>query len=219
VAREAGLSAQAEDTRVKLGYVLQHNQTDWEFLRQRARDLGFEVLVDDKTLIFQPHKNDGGETITLTRETRGLLEFRPRLSTIGLVGEVIVQGWNPNDKKAITGRASAGDAGTTMGGSRSGLKVADEAFGAATGTIVDRPVLSQAEADQIARGRLREMALAYITGEGMTVGRTDLKAGTVVRFDGFGERFSGLYYLTSVCHSYRPGPGYRTAFTVRRNAT
>jgi hypothetical protein len=34
-----------------------------------------------------------------------------------------------------------------------------------------------------------------------------------------GARFSGTYYLTSVEHAFRPGQGYRTHFSARRNAT
>jgi uncharacterized protein len=215
VAQEAGLSVRAEDTEVLLEYVLQHNQTDWELLQLRARDLGFEVLIDDKTLIFQRHKEkeNGPRVLTLLREAQDLLELRLRLSTVGLVGKVVVQGWNPKDKEAITGTASA--RGQALMGSRGGLAEADKAFGA----IVDRPVSSQAEADRIALGRLREMALAHVTGEGVAIGRADLQAGMVVRIDGFGKRFSGLYSVASVRHTYVPGPGYRTAFTVRRNAT
>jgi|GEM_PF-187012 len=219
VAKDAKLEAKVKDTQEKLPYVLQCNQTDWEFLHQRARDLGFEVLVDDKTLLFQPHQNDGPEVITLTREDQDLLEFRPRLSTIGLAGEVVVQGWSSKDKEAITGKTPAGTAGTPMGGSRSGLATAVNAFEAAVATLVDRPVFSQTEADQIAQARSREMALSYVTGDGLALGRADLKAGTVIKIDGFGKQFSGLYYLSSVCHTYSPGHGYRTAFTVRRNAT
>jgi Bacteriophage probable baseplate hub protein len=218
VAQEAGLTAETEDTQVTLDYVLQHNQTDWEFLEGRARRLGFEVVVEGKSLKFRPHQNDGSAALTLSRDA-DLIEFRPRLSTIGLVGEVVVQGWSPKDKEAISGKASAGDEGTVMGGSKGGPKAADDAFDAAVGTLADRPVFSQAEAQQIARGRLREMALAYVTGEGVAVGRTDLKAGTVIKIEGCGKRFSGLYYLASTRHVYTPQRGYRTELGVRRNAT
>ncbi len=218
VARDAGLSAKVEDTAVMLEYVLQHNQTDWEFLQQRAQSLGYEVLIDNQTLLFRSHKNDGAEVLTLTRETHGL-EFRPRLSAVGLVGEVIVQGWSPKERAAITGKASAGDEKNLMGGRNGGLKTADTAFGKAVGALVDRPVFSRAEAEQIALSRLKEMALAYVAGEGVMAGRSDLKAGTVIKIEGFGTRFSGRYYLTSVCHTLVPKHGYRTAFTVRRNAT
>jgi phage protein D len=217
IAQEAGLTPEAEDTQVTLEYVLQHNQTDLEFLQARARRIGYEVWVEGKTLKFRPRPSDESEVLTLDRQ-EDLLEFFPRLSTVGLAGEVEVRGWSPKDKEAVLGTAAAADAGSAMGGQTGGLDVAAKAFDAAVAVSVDRPV-SQGEADQIARGRLREMALSYVTGEGVAVGRSDLKAGTVVKIEGCGQRFSGLYYLTSVRHSYTPKRGYRTAFTVRRNAT
>jgi phage protein D len=79
-------------------------------------------------------------------------------------------------------------------------------------------VVSQQEADEIAQGRLNDIGLDYITGEGRSVGRTDLRAGTVVRIAGLGQRFSGLYYLTATTHIYAPAQGYYTTFAVRRPA-
>lgn len=217
VAEEAGLTAEAEDTKVTLEYVLQHNQTDLEFLEARARRIGYEVWVEGKILKFRPRPSDEAEILTLHLE-EDLLEFSPRLSTVGLAGEVEVRGWSPKDKEAVLGKAAAADAGSTMGGKTGGLDVAAGAFDAAVAVSVDEPV-SQGEADQIAAGRIREMALSYVTGEGVAAGRADLKAGTVVKIDGCGQRFSGLYYLASVNHVYSPKRGYRTAFTVRRSAT
>ena len=63
------------------------------------------------------------------------------------------------------------------------------------------------------------MALAYISGEGLCIGRTDLRAGKVIKIEGLGRRFSGLYYVTATRHTYTPAAGYRTAITVKRNAT
>jgi phage protein D len=218
IAQAAGLTPQATDTGAVLDYLLQHNQTDLEFLEERARRLGYEVAIDGKTLYFRPHGNDGSAALTLARDL-DLLEFQPRLTTLGQVGKVTVQGWSVKDKEAITGQAAAGDLGTTMGGSDSGPQAADQAFGAAAAAVVGRPVFSQDEADAMALGQLERTALSYVTGEGMVIGRPDLVAGTVIEITGFGRRFSGLYYVISARHSYTPARGYRTAFAVRRNAT
>ena len=218
IAQEAGLTAEAEDTKITLEYVLQHNQTDFELLEARARRIGYEVRVEGKTLKFRPRPSDESEVLTLHLE-EDLLEFCPRLSTVGLAGSVEVRGWSPKDKEALLGTAAAADAGSTMGGKAGGLDVAAKAFEDAVAASVDNPVLDQGEADQVAAGRIREMALSYVTGEGVAAGRADLKAGTVVKIEGCGQRFSGLYYLASVCHTYTPKRGYRTAFTVRRSAT
>jgi len=218
IAQAAGLTPQATDTGTVLDYLLQHNQTDLEFLCERARRLGYEVAIDDKTLFFRPHGNAAAEALTLARAT-DLLEFHPCLTTLKQVGKVTVQGWSVKDKEAITGQAAAGDEGTTMGGADAGSKAADKAFGSSVAAVVDRPVGSQAEADKIALGQLQETALSYVSGDGVMIGRADLVAGAVVKIEGFGRRFSGLYYVTSARHSYLPSRGYRTAFFVRRNAT
>jgi uncharacterized protein len=218
VAREAGLDPDPKDTKITLEYVLQANQTDFEFLKERARRIGYEVWVEGKTLEFRPRPIEESEALTLSL-AEDLLEFFPRVSTVGLVGEVEVRGWSPKDKKALLGKAAAADAGPLMDGKTGGLDVAVEAFKAGVAASVDRLVHSQGEADQIAAGRIREMALSYVTGEGVAAGRTDLKAGTVAKIEGCGQRFSGLYYLASVRHTYTPRRGYRTGFTVRRSAT
>ncbi len=218
VAREAGLTGKADDTKTAHDYVLQHNQTDLEFLLDRAARIGHEVVVEDKTLFFRKHKNTGSEAVVLTRE-RDLVRFEPRLTSMPQVAEVAVQGWDPKAKKGIVGRAKVGDEVTTMGGKKSGAKVTKSAFKAPAAVAVDRPVVTQAEADQIAKGSFNDMALAYVSGDGECVGRTDLRAGTLVKVEGLGRRFSGLYYVSSTRHRYSPRRGYQTEFSVRRNAT
>jgi phage protein D len=218
IANALGLTPDTTDTAVTLDYVLQHNQTDMEFLQERAARIGYEVVVEDKTLVFRPRQNTGSEALTLARDA-DLLEFYPCLSTLNQVGQMKVRGWNIKDKKAIVGQADAGDESTTMGGETSGPVAVEDAFGPSSAISIDHPVFTQAEADQIAAGRLNEMALAYISGEGMSIGRTDLRAGTIIQIEGIGNRLSGRYYIVAAVHSYRPNRGYRTAFTVRRNAT
>jgi phage protein D len=217
LASDAGLLPQTEDTGVTLDYVLQHNQTDFEFLLQRAGRIGYEMSASGTTLYFCHRRNNLGEVLTLDREM-DLLEFHPRLTTMNQTSEYALRGWDVKNKTGLKSMAAAGSENTKMGGSITGPTVAQRAFGTATVTSVDRPVGSQAEADQIAKGRFNEMALGFISGSGVTVGNNKLRAGTVVKLQGLGKRFSGQYYVTATNHCYTPARGYRTAFTVRRNA-
>src|SRR5262249_47181180 len=57
IASNLGLTAEAEDTTQVLDYVLQHNQTDAEFLRSRARRIGYEVFVQQTKLVYRPRKH------------------------------------------------------------------------------------------------------------------------------------------------------------------
>ncbi|SAL28044.1 phage late control D family protein [Caballeronia humi] len=218
LAASAGLKPQADDTRVTLPYLLQHNQTDLEFLLARARRIDYEVVVDDRMLIFRPRKIDGDAVLTLRREIE-LLDFRPRMTTMGQVEELLVKGWNPKDKKEIVGRASASDVTSLMAGKASGASSVSHLFGKSGSASVVSAVQSQDDADAVAKQRFGEMALGYIRGDGQCIGDPKLRAGIVVKIEGIGERFSGHYYVTSTEQRFSPKKGYRTRFAARRNAT
>jgi len=217
IAGDWSLRPDVDDTRVVLDYVLQHNQTDFVFLHERAQRIGYEMVVTDRTLRFRPRQNSGSAALTLNREVE-LLDFSVRLSTIGQVEEVFVQGWNPKNKEAFSARSGTGDE-RPMAGSASGPVTVQRAFSGTGGTTVNTPVQSQSEADQMATSWFEEKALYYVVGHGVCIGRPDLRAGLLVEIEGLGRRFSGPYYVTSTEHRLRPNTGYRTAFTVRRNAT
>jgi phage protein D len=217
VVSAANLSAQVVDSKIKLDYVLQRNQSDLDFLQERARRIGYELAVSDKNVLFRPFQNDTRAVLTLDR-TGTLLEFYPRMTSPSLVSEVAVQGWDPKQKKAIIGKAAAGSETGPMGAT-SGPSAVKAAFGVSSATTVDQPVFSKAEADAIAKGQLNAIALDYIEGEGVCIGDTRLRAGVVIKLAGLGSRFSGSYYVVAAIHSYLAQRGYRTTFTVRRNAS
>lgn len=217
IARARGLTAKVKNSEVKHEYVLQHNQTDWDFLKSRAERIGYEVTIENKDLYFQPCQNDGQKVLTLKLK-ESLIEFLPRLSSMGQVQEVEVRGWLPDDKKEVTGKAASGKEGDKMGGKTTGPK-AVQTFGKSLGAIVSQPVATKAEADQIALGQFKDMAITYITAEGSCPGIPSLRVAKVIEITEVGKRFSGLYYVTSTEHIYLPKRGYKTSFTARRNAS
>ncbi len=193
IARELKLLVDVEDTQITHEYVLQSNQSDIDFLLERARRIRYEVIVKDKTLFFRKAANNKSKVISIEFGLT-LRSFYPRLSTIRQVSEVIVQGWNHKTKEAIVGRAQQGDEVTKMNGT------------------------SQGEANQIAKGLFNNMTVEFITGEGLAIGNPDIRAGQVIELLKVGQRFSGPYYVTSSTHVH-DGNGYATRFTVARNAT
>jgi phage protein D len=225
IAQKRGLTAKVTDSQVKLEYVLQQNQTDWEFLKTRGDRIGYEVVMEGKNLYFRPHQNDQSKVLTLTYG-ENLLEFFPRLSSLAQVEQVEVRGWIPKDKKTVISQAGVGKESSKMGGKKTGSQIVktfrkstETIVIKSTNTIVDQPVSSKAEADQIALGKFQDLGIAYITAEGSCEGIADLRAGKVVKIAGVGKRFSGLYYVNTTEHIYSPEQGYQTSFTARRNAT
>lgn len=218
LAHAAGLRAQVTDTGVTLAYVLQHNQTDDEFLQERAQRIGYEFFVRDRTLYFQPHQNSKPAAMTLSLMD-DVLAFHPRLTTLGQIGEVAVRGWDVQQKQVVSSKASAGQETPMMGGRMSGPRAAKKAFGQASTAHVTAAMLDSAGARAIAQGQFNQMALHYIEGDGECRGRADLHAGSVIKIEGAGQTFSGLYYVTGVTHTVTQDDGYRAQFRVQRSAT
>jgi phage protein D len=216
IAGELGLTPEVEATSEVHEYLLQANQTDIDFLLARARAIGYELSADAKTLRFRKSRHDRGKAITID-PTHGLVAFQAYLSTAEQVSQVIVRGWDPKAKQALTGQAQASQVTGAMNGRTPGPGASKTAFGESTLTLIDHPVATQGEADLLAQGVLDRIALDYLTAEVTAVGNPAVRAGTVVEIGGLGERFSGLYYVTEVEHAWQQR--YLTRARMRRNAS
>lgn len=73
---------------------------------------------------------------------------------------------------------------------------------------------SQAEAERLAKAKLRRLNLRQLTGSLEMVGNPLMAAGSVVALSGFGS-FDGNFIITSATHSMG-SEGYRTSVQVRR---
>jgi phage protein D len=223
IAQDAGLQPQAEDPGTQYDYVMQCNQTDLEFIKQRAARIHYEVLVRDKTLIFRKSKESDPKTYTFVwgplkahgPDTLPLKSFNPVLNTSNQPTQVTVRGYDPKSKAAIEGKAGVGDEQTTMG-SQTGAEMVSRAFRSREYVRVNIPVATQSEADEHAKAIYNDRAMEFLTGNGSTIGAPDLRSGQAVELEGLGF-FSGMYYVDSATHTLS-GSGYVTDFTVKRNA-
>jgi phage protein D/phage baseplate assembly protein gpV len=218
VAREANLQAQVDATNVVHEYVFQDNQTNLEFLHARAQRIGFELYVKDSTLYFtnrqQKQSSDRNTAGIVLDWGSNLLEFRPRLTTMTQVDEVIVRGWDPKLKTSIVGRAVKGQISPVVGISQSGSALSKQAFGvSAQAVVVDRPVKSQDEASVMAQALCDEISGDFIQAEGSAFGTPLIQAGRLIKVTGVGNRFSGVYFVTSATHTYDQD-GYQTRFDI-----
>ena len=151
LASEAGLKpGTIDDTPEVHEYVFQNNQTNAEFLLERARRLGYELWVEDDALHFRKPSPNGQAISLAWGET--LHNFRPRLSTAEQINEVEVRGWDVKQKRAVVGRATRGQGAPQIGISQPGADVAQSAWGEAKFAIVDQFVRSPTEAQDVGSG-------------------------------------------------------------------
>lgn len=213
VAREVGLQATGGPTRQIHRYVLQGNETNLAFLRRRAAALGYLLFVRGQTLHCEPLGIEGA--IVEAEWGVALREFHPRLATSGQAEDVVVRGWDPATRQEIVGRARHGEGGSRVGGDEDGGDVARRAFQVtAQHLVTDRPMRTQAEADQFARAEADRLAGRFIEADGTCNGTPDLVAGSLLRVSAVGDRFSGTYRVTRATHVYSAGEGYVTHFGV-----
>ena len=217
-----GLSANygGSPPNTKYEHVYQNNLSDLEFLRMRAARIGYEVLVDDKTLYFRKRvEADSGIKLELGVSGDSALErFLPRLSTAQQVSEVRVFGWDPEKKQEIVGVATPK---SSKLGDKTGSDVAKQKHGSVLDVQAESPVSSKEEADNLAKSILNERLMNFITGDAVCRGNPNLKPGIIVSLGAGDKRFDGKYYVTAVRHRYvhaGASGGYRTEFKFRRDA-
>jgi phage protein D/phage baseplate assembly protein gpV len=213
IARDCGLRAKVDKTLEVHDYVAQDNQTDMEFLQDRAQRIGCRMYVEDDTLHFRQTPDTEPQVPVLEWGT-DLLEFEARLTTTQQVTEVNVRGWDPKTKKKIIGQAKTPQDTPQVGERRSGGESAKRAFNIESKEIVvNRPVATQAEADALAQSICDEMGNDFIKAEGLCLGEPAVHAGAIVELKGIGQRFSGRYRITRATHRYDDS-GYTTHFEI-----
>jgi phage protein D len=214
------------DKSITYKHVYQHNQTDMEFLRARAARMGCHVwCVGDKIFVQQPQLQ-GQEIATLKvdgeKKDAELRSFSPRLNSTNVVKKVTVKGWNPETKELISGDASAQSSslGSQNASAAAGAHGSEESF------TVDHPIWSKEEAMALAKARLQDASLTYITGEAEVKGDPTLDLGKLVAVNAASgsadDPFNGKYYIMGLTHRHTVSQGkdggYVTILRFARDA-
>ncbi len=201
---------QVDNTSVQHEYVFQDNQTDMEFLTERARRVGRYCYADGTKFYFV--EQPAPETKITVEWGSNLTEFHARMSTSGQSDKVIVRGWDWRKKERILGQETQpGEAPQSDG--RYGGDASARVFGASNEVVVGTPVISQDDAKLVAQSVCNELGGAFIQAEGTCIGTPTLKAGVWLRLNGVGTRFSLRYRVTRAVHRYTEGH-YETAFEI-----
>lgn len=214
VAAEAGLTAQVTmPLAIVHEYVLRHNQTDMEFIRERAGRMGYDVFVNELgTLVVQQSGIPRGTAKLKWKEN--LSSFAPRITSAEQVNQVAVQGWDAKTKIGINGMVGV-PPNTSGGIAMAADKTAARALfrPAAKTVVVDEPMGNTTEAVARATGIAGQIQDALVQADGVCLGDPAVKAGAMAIITGVGAKFSGQYLVTSATHLYDEN-GYITTFHV-----
>lgn len=229
VAGNHGLSIEwKHEKSITYKHVYQHNQTDLEFLRMRAGRMGAHVWCVDSKLYVKEPQLDQSPTETLSigdaNKEAAVRMFAPRLSSAGVLKKVTVKGWNPETKELIVGEAQAQN--SKLGAQNAAT--AASSFGSLETFTTDHPIWSKDEADALAKARLRDQSLSFMTGELEMIGNPKFDLGQIVGIQSSNEDnksddlFNGNYYIMGITHRYSASKtkdgGYVTILRLARDA-
>ncbi len=216
----------AQESGIKIGkidpsgepyeYVFQQNQTNMEFLRERAARIGFELYVqsdqeDQKINFCKPESEDSLQLKWLL----DISNFSTRMTSAEQVNKVEVRYWDYANKKLRTAKAQKENVITNTGngvGSDSSTKFNNSQ--PPVMTVVDKPSFSDKQAEIMAQALCDELGGEFVYADAKGQGNPKIRPGKVVSLEGMGDRFSGKYYVTETRHFYTQRT-YTTEFSVR----
>ncbi|MGE3960555.1 MAG: VgrG-related protein [Dehalococcoidia bacterium] len=212
IAGEAGLTPDIDATGGPHPLLFQVGETDHQFLRKRARRIGFDFWVSDGKLHFK--QSNSASPVTATWGVN-LFRFKARMSAAAQVDKVTVRGWNDATKAAIVGTGTANPLEpTTATFYTDALNDAKTKFGTREATVTADSVTDQTDAQNVAKAYRQRMTTSGLVVRGEVDGDPSLGAGSKLSVEGLGSRLSGTYILSSVEHVLGTGQPYVTRFVT-----
>ncbi|MEZ0092239.1 VgrG-related protein [Streptacidiphilus sp. EB129] len=241
IAREAGLPlGEITETATVHEHLLQCNQSDWEFLAQRAGETGFEFGMVDGLFRFRRASvlADSDEGLPVLAMPGALLRFEPRVTAGNLTPDVEVRVWDP-----LRARLSAAPPVPTSSTGAStphpqGLPevaalfrpAAEEPEGTAdeqepqagedlgpapstTALVVN--TLPVANAEDASAALAASLGGTFAEAEGDAWGDPAIRAGGTVKVTGVPRRFPATWLVTRARHVFDLAEnGYHTEFAA-----
>lgn len=193
-------------------YIFQENQTNMEFLRERAARNGFELFIQDGKLYFRRPKLDEELEMEWLKE---ITDFQVRVTSTQQVSRVEVRGWDYQQKRAIVVSKST-DQVLTSTEQGSGQKTSTAFQGKPsdpTFVVVDQPIFTAKEAETMAQALFDELVGEFVQADAKAEGNPKLRPGRSIKLTDLGN-YSGNYYVTEARHIYSERK-YTTELSIR----
>ncbi len=203
----------------------QGGESDYDFLRRLCAENGWEMVMDHqgplggRRLHFLSLIDSSFTQPVTLRYGHSLINFTPRISNVGQVARVAVSFWVSALDLEFTVAAgwdwdrSALTLDIIPGYGAPELAVGKDANKNPV-TVLNEP-LSSETAPRVLVSKLLAKLNNRLTGSGRCVGDPRIQAGLLMRLEGVGKQFGGLYRVTSATHSI-DGGGYQTSFELRK---
>lgn len=203
-------------------FVVQSNETDWDFLVRLAREQGWvtfvrvytQLTVGKTQLFFGPPKKATGVVSSDTKFKLGdrrVRSVRASVTSAGIPKAVAVPGWDDAKSKDISGddSISSSDLITAK------IDKFQSSKKAGTVTMLETFASTKAQADKAAKGAATRIAGGAIDVTMIVRGNPLVKLNRLIKVDDFGDA-SGIHTVSAIAHIFDPSAG---GFTTEISCT
>jgi len=190
------LEPDIEATDVTHQEMVQHYSTDWDFLVSRAEVNGKLVFVDDGKITTKPPDLSQDSVVELAYG-HNVYDFEAGMDARDQYTAVKSKSWDFANQEIIEGEAD--EPSIDEQGNLSASELAD-VIGLEELPLQHSGKITDAELKAWADAQLLRSRLSKIKGKVKIQGFSDIKPGDVIELAGFGDRFNGKAFVSSIAH-------------------
>jgi uncharacterized protein involved in type VI secretion and phage assembly len=197
-------------------YIVQHNQTDFQFLRRLCARNHVHMYYNGSKLVFADTVDMGNQSLTMGRaeETGALHEFSVEMKTRpGGFRSVAWEQSTATHLQKHSGEIQIQGLSSRHSFTRTAVEKSDQVFASRADLALESPAGSLAELDTDLANLRESWAAGLVEGTGSS-DNLALDPGTKLAVEGVSEQLLGTYVITSIQHEFlATGGGYRNAFS------
>lgn len=213
LAQAAGVSLGTVDsTDMTHPQISQWLESDWDFLRRRANEIGYALYVKGGQLHFIKVSSLAPAVSVEACYGKDLVEFNARLSAQAYCDRYQVVGWDVDKAEPIVLDGVTTPYAAVLENSPFSPDTVAQPFGSSTFVSASRALGTEAEARQALAGVGQHACSVPLIGDGVMIGNPQVSATDAVVVKGTGRAFDGLWLITHSRHVF-DDRGYTTYFT------
>ena len=202
----SGVSAEVEDTGTTHPSMVQYYVSDWDFILTRAEINGKLVFVEDSKVMVKKPEVSADPKLDLAFG-ENVVEFQAEMDARRQYATSKGFSWDKANQELKEVEAS--DPGLDIHGNFSPSELAD-IIGLSDFRLQHIGALDNTELQAWTDASLLRSRLSKIQGSIKVTGTNQIKPGDLVKLDGFGERFNGKAFVSSVYHEVTNQSGWFT---------
>lgn len=202
ISNATGVSKNVSFTSVMNDFLPKYNCNDWDFILQRAEANGMVVLnSDNEVTVTEPKPLLTVPELTVTYGN-AMIDFHAEVDATTQYSTFDISSYDPFNEEAVSSVSQ--EPSLIDQGDLDGVTISKD-VSPTKNELSTSSILTSSEAKNIADAYLMRSRLSRLVGKICVKGINNIDLGAVITLVGFGSRFSGMAYVTSLSHEFQGG--------------